>query len=1249
MIRLLSKLFNIRTAEWPRLLVLYLTGMLFTIGMTWGELSVQALFLFEVDIQNLRQVIIANAIISIVAVVIYTPFVDRVPNNKLLIVICAASAGAIALGRLMLTPTWQMIAYPTLYLLSLVIQQVFGLQWWTYVNSFYDTQAAKRVIPLLGTASRLAVIIAGWTLTYLNQRLAPRDIIVMWIGSLVAVGLLTWLTPHLLREKKAAASPPLAAPAPSDGPSSSFIRNMREGYHYVSKSPFLRWTALTRFLLTILFALLTYHTSLIFRAEAASSAELSTILGRLSSWASLIMLPIQLFLLSRIVGRIGLGNAYLIFRGITVATSTALAGRPQIYTAELSYVDQKIFGTVFRVPTDNLLYNAVPLRVKGRARAFITGLVAPLGSLVGGLLLLLVPSDPQHMLIRILIGVSAGAFLLCTVFVRRQYSRALIDLLEQEDYAFLLATAPDIGVIDNATLTWLTKKLEESDNADLKIFIAKLISEVGGNQAVPILAQVARSGDARMRATIIDILAAADVRSDAARQLYVEFLQDSSGRVRCSAIAALERWAGPQSEQFLTLALEMLRDADFDVRMQVVPVLIQSGDFFYLASAAQVLTAALADPDPQRRARAVRVLGQVGDTRFIRNLVEYLDDPTEQVRTESAIAIEALAQGRLEQRTVDMLIEYLSPRLHDPVQRIRQATVATMEQINTPASHAVLLRFLTDPNTEIREAAVEALVRNGPAVVPVLSPSLEAQDLQQRKMAAVTLSRISRESFHSMVEAYIQANLRMIYTHWGKWAAMSPCSIHPSVAILQTTLMEQNQQLIDEIFYFLASIHDPSAVEVITESLNSNDEHVRANAAEALEALTTPQMARLVVPLFTPNVTIDKLQQVSKENWDMEYPDTETTIRDLLATPHDPWLRAIMAFAMGEIEQSSHVESAPPAPPAAAEPEAQERRRIRPADLLGKLTEEPAPPAAAEPETPAQERRRIRPADLLGKLIEEPAPPAAAEPEAPAQERRRIRPADLLDRLSDGEPSAKEEKKDGADEQPHTPLTEPSAHGKAPHSPCRALFSAEETFSLLQALFNDPVADVRVAARTAIRMVGYVDAASQAGKEEMMLSTIERIIFLKEIQFFQNMTIEQLKVLANICEEEFFPRETQIFREGDPGGALYVVVNGRVAIEREAQREGSVTRLATIESRSYFGEMSLFSDSPRSAAALAIQDTLTLRLRREPLIALVRSQPDLAVALINVLSQRLRDANDRITQLSRSKPRELQRLYDKLT
>jgi CRP/FNR family cyclic AMP-dependent transcriptional regulator len=161
-----------------------------------------------------------------------------------------------------------------------------------------------------------------------------------------------------------------------------------------------------------------------------------------------------------------------------------------------------------------------------------------------------------------------------------------------------------------------------------------------------------------------------------------------------------------------------------------------------------------------------------------------------------------------------------------------------------------------------------------------------------------------------------------------------------------------------------------------------------------------------------------------------------------------------------------------------------------------------------------------------------------------------------------------------------------------------------------------------------------------------MLSIIDRIIFLKEVPFFQSMTIDQLKVLASVCEEKLFEKDARIFKNGDPGGVLYVVVNGRVGIEYE-KRPGSFARLAEMEAYSYFGEANFFDKSLHSTSALAIRDTLILQLRREPLIELARQNPNLALELINLLSQRLREDSERVADLTRTQPRALNKLYDK--
>jgi CRP/FNR family cyclic AMP-dependent transcriptional regulator len=165
-----------------------------------------------------------------------------------------------------------------------------------------------------------------------------------------------------------------------------------------------------------------------------------------------------------------------------------------------------------------------------------------------------------------------------------------------------------------------------------------------------------------------------------------------------------------------------------------------------------------------------------------------------------------------------------------------------------------------------------------------------------------------------------------------------------------------------------------------------------------------------------------------------------------------------------------------------------------------------------------------------------------------------------------------------------------------------------------------------------------------------MVSREEIIHFLKDVSSFKKLDDEQLKTLADQCEVETFNTGEIIFSQGDPGNTLYIVVEGQIAIERELTEDKTNTvAMKAVRPHEYFGEMSLFIEAPRSVTATALKDTVTLSICREDFRDFVYSYPDLLIELIQVLSQRLIEAYDKISEVTLNrKPRELRKLYDKL-
>jgi CRP-like cAMP-binding protein len=174
-------------------------------------------------------------------------------------------------------------------------------------------------------------------------------------------------------------------------------------------------------------------------------------------------------------------------------------------------------------------------------------------------------------------------------------------------------------------------------------------------------------------------------------------------------------------------------------------------------------------------------------------------------------------------------------------------------------------------------------------------------------------------------------------------------------------------------------------------------------------------------------------------------------------------------------------------------------------------------------------------------------------------------------------------------------------------------------------------------------------ARHQKHGEVCMLSTAEKVHVLTQVPFFQGMTPEQLEILAESCETQQFEPEATIIAQGAHNESLHIIVSGRVAIEQHKQnRAKDSARVATLEPYCHFGEASLFHNQPHMTEVVALEATTTINLRREVLAQLARQEPELALQLIQVLGRELSEAQTRIAELSRARPRELHRLFDQL-
>src|SRR5262249_9597311 len=104
-----------------------------------------------------------------------------------------------------------------------------------------------------------------------------------------------------------------------------------------------------------------------------------------------------------------------------------------------------------------------------------------------------------------------------------------------------------------------------------------------------------------------------------------------------------------------------------------------------------------------------------------------------------------------------------------------------------------------------------------------------------------------------------------------------------------------------------------------------------------------------------------------------------------------------------------------------------------------------------------------------------------------------------------------------------------------------------------------------------------------------------------------------------------------VFKKGEPGGTMYVVVSGRVETFI-MDEDGERVVLETVAPGQIFGELSIFDGEPRSASAVALESTRTAIIDRSDLSDLVSKRPPARLDVLTVLSQRIRRTDHLLSQ-----------------
>jgi hypothetical protein len=808
----------VRSQERGRFAFFFALGTVISIAQTLGQAGAEALFLARLGAARLPATFVAASIVTVLASFAYALRVGRLRNDRVFLEVFGVATACVIAAALALR-AGAALALPVLLCLYFASQAVLTSHFWSFAGDFFDTLAAKRLVPLFTVGMSLGGAAGGALATAVIGAFSAQSLLGAWaIGLAASAALVVAGRSRFSRWRS------LSAGEEDEGS----VAGIRAAARYVRRSPLGRWLIVSATAMVLALFVAQYLYSDVIARAFPDEAALARFLGLYLALSNLVEVAVEVAVTPQLIRRVGVPTANLVHPVLTAFSFAALFASYRLPSGVLARANRELLDNALSGPVRNLVYNALSFRFRSRVRAFLEGIVVYSGMSLAGVVLLATDQLSPHWLCAIGVALAALYFL-ANLRVRRAYLGAIEDEL-REGRLDLAEVRAELGPSDLAQLAALFEHLarEEADApSEALLELAPLLVQHGFADAVR--AALAHP-NARLRAACLEALGAAspgDPAADAA--LWLGGLSDPEATVRCAALRALP--APVASEASVGVALRAcLADPEPMVRAEAARCAGNEGVFETMlekGTPSEVRCALLALPDGMSAALAAHAH-------------ERAADPDPRLR---AAALEALARAAPQSVSGGELAD----RVVDSSAEVRRAAVRV--HAARPGSEDALATALRDASRDVRTEAVRALSARGAAGAEAARAQLRAPEESAVGAALRVLAALDAASGRALLRAEYGSRVREAWEALLLARALPPDS-SPRRRFLHEACADAFARSVRIAFRALARLEDERVVRSVRRVLRAGGGRGRADALEVVSHLGDREASRVLVLLL---------------------------------------------------------------------------------------------------------------------------------------------------------------------------------------------------------------------------------------------------------------------------------------------------------------------------------------------------------------------------------------------------------------
>ncbi len=851
---LLWRLFpDVGTGERPR--DLFFFGLITLIGLaqTMGLAGSEALFLANLGAGRLPPTFIAAALVTVVGSMLYALRVGAVRNDGLYIQMLLGT-GALLMVATVYAVAGSLWILPALLCLWYLSDSIFANHFWTFSGDYFDAHASNRLVPYFTIGSSVGGALGGGIALLLNQFGGATALVAAWGVLLAGAALMLRLGHRPLHRW---------GPLELEESDETSVEGMRRALEHLRGSSLSRWLAVSALGMVFAFFLAQYLYSGIFERSFPDPKRLAAFLSLYFLVTNLLEIVFEKLLTPRLIQRWGVSGANLIHPFLMLLSFGGLAFRYGFPAGVAARMGRELMDNAMAAPVRSLIYNAMPLRFRGKMRAFLEGIVVYAGMAVAGVVLLVLGNpDPRWLCA---VGITASAFyLFANLRVRSAYVSALVDQMRALRIDFSELGGGMGGWVASRLATLWEQMLREEGSLPSPPLL-ELIPILGKRGVIDPLVRAASHANPVVRRDCVAALA--ETRAESVAGPLALALDDSDAGVRRAALRGL----GEIDAGLLATHLDdLLDDPDPGVRAEAA---LHAGP-----RGLALLTKMIEAP---RGAEAIAALGVAPRALLDEVVVRARGDDPE---------VRAAALDRMASLPVDppLAADDLFAALRDPDAHVRRAATGLVGKLDDENAAPALAACLVDPSQEVRRAAEKALakLRNGAtaAVEPYLHSDTEPSVEAALRVIAARDAPDARRRLNFELRRRVRDLWRDLIAY-----PLLPQDQNLASRFLRAAHADGIMRSRRLAFGILELLETPSVIRRVDRNLRSGSKRARANALNLLSNLGDREAARLLT-LFHEEGRLD--ERADKVTPILVVPETLPAVLDAARRAESVWIRA---------------------------------------------------------------------------------------------------------------------------------------------------------------------------------------------------------------------------------------------------------------------------------------------------------------------------------------------------------------------